>query len=102
MLSVWPRCLERLEAELPAEDVYTLLKTLQADERDGRLTLYAPNAYVVEQLHAQHLPRIRELADHFAGVTIMVRVEVGALPRTISSPTSVEHFQAVRDQLSVI
>jgi chromosomal replication initiator protein len=87
MLSVWPRCLERLEAELPAEDVYTLLKTLQADERDGRLTLYAPNAYVVEQLHAQHLPRIRELAVHFAGATILVRVEVGALPRTASSAT---------------
>ena len=81
MLSVWPRCLERLEAELPAEDVHTWLKPLQADARADRLTLYAPNAYVVDEVRARHLPRIRELADHFAGTAIQVHVEVGALPR---------------------
>jgi chromosomal replication initiator protein len=81
MLSVWPRCLERLEAELPAEDVHTWLKPLQADARADRLTLYAPNAYVVDEVRARHLPRIRELADHFAGTTIQVHVEVGAIPR---------------------
>jgi chromosomal replication initiator protein len=85
MLSVWSRCLERLEAELPAEDVHTWLKPLQADAREDRLILYAPNAYVVDEVRARHLQRIRELADHFAGATIQVRVEVGAMPR--SPPT---------------
>jgi chromosomal replication initiator protein len=84
MLSVWPRCLERLEAELPAEDVHTWLKPLQADARTGRLTLYAPNAYVVDEVRARHLPRIRELADHFAGAAIQVQVEVGAMPRAVA------------------
>jgi chromosomal replication initiator protein len=82
MHSVWSRCLERLEAELPAEDVHTWLKPLQADARDDRLTLYAPNAYVVDEVRARHLSRIRELADHFAGATLLVRVEVGAIPRS--------------------
>ncbi len=81
MLSVWSRCLERLEAELPAEDVHTWLKPLQADAREDRLTLYAPNAYVVDEVRTRHLPRIRELAGHFAGTAITVRVEVGALAR---------------------
>jgi chromosomal replication initiator protein len=83
MLTVWPRCLERLEAELPAEDVHTWLKPLQADAREDRLTLYAPNAYVVDEVRARHLARIRQLADHFAGVAIQVHIEVGAMPRAI-------------------
>ena len=36
MDTLWPRCLERLEAEFPAEDVHTWLKPLQASTRaDG-------------------------------------------------------------------
>ncbi len=85
MLSVWSRCLERLEAELPAADVHTWLKPLQADVRDDRLTLYAPNAYVVDEVRTRHLARIRELADHFAGTTIQVHVEVGAIARAATS-----------------
>ena len=42
-MDVWPRCLERLEAELPAEDVHTWLKPLQAGSREGGFVL-APNA----------------------------------------------------------
>ncbi len=40
-LDAWPRCLERLEAELPAEDVHTWLKPLQASQRDDALVLFA-------------------------------------------------------------
>ncbi|HEY2344814.1 MAG TPA: chromosomal replication initiator protein DnaA [Xanthomonadaceae bacterium] len=92
MLSVWPRCLERLEAELPAEDVHTWLKPLQADEREDRLTLYAPNPYVVDELRARHLPRIRQLVDHYASRPMVVHVEVGAIariPLTVAAPAGV-------------
>ena len=86
MLSVWPRCLERLEAELPAEDVHTWLKPLQADERDDRLTLYAPNPYIVDELRARHLARIRQLVDHYASRPMLVHVEVGAIARAVLTP----------------
>ena len=86
MLSVWPLCLERLEAELPAADVHTWLKPLQADVHDNHLTLYAPNAYVVDEVRSRHLERIRQLADHFAGTPIQVMVAVGALPRVAAIP----------------
>ena len=84
MPAVWPRCLERLQAELTAEVVYTLIMTLQGDERDGRLTLYAPNAYVVEELRP-HVPRISELATHFAGAPMAVRLDVGTAPRAAAA-----------------
>jgi len=79
-LAAWPRCLERLEAELPAEDVHTWLRPLQASPRDGAMVLYAPNAFVVEHVRDRYLDRIRELLAHFAG-SDAVSLEVGSLPR---------------------
>ncbi len=81
MDSVWPRCLERLEAELPAEDIHTWLKPLQADPRADGLTLYAPNAFVVDTVRDRYLARIRELIQHYAGREAEVSLEVGSLRR---------------------
>ena len=37
-MEAWPRCLERLEAEFPAEDIHTWLKPLKAEQlADGSL-----------------------------------------------------------------
>jgi chromosomal replication initiator protein len=81
MDSVWPRCLERLEAELSAEDVHTWLKPLQASPRPDGLTLYAPNAFVVDIVRERYLARIRELTGHYAGREADVTLEVGSLRR---------------------
>ena len=73
-MDAWPRCLERLEAEFPAEDVHTWLKPLQAEERADSVVLYAPNAFIVEQVRDRYLARIRELAQHFAEIGHQVGV----------------------------
>jgi chromosomal replication initiator protein len=67
MDAAWPRCLERLEAELPAEEVHTWLRPLQVETHAEGLTLYAPNEFVVDQVREHYLARIRELVAHFAG-----------------------------------
>ena len=68
-MDAWPRCIERLEAEFPPEDVHTWLKPLQADHRADSMVLYAPNAFIVEQVRERYLPRIRELMNYFADVS---------------------------------
>jgi len=78
-MEAWSLCLERLEAEFPAEDVHTWLKPLQAEERADGVVLYAPNAFIVEQVRDRYLPRIRELARHFADAS--VTLEIGSRPR---------------------
>ena len=78
-METWPRCLERLEAEFPAEDVLTWLKPLQAEVRADGMVLYAPNAFIVEQVRDRYLGRIRELALHFTGRN--VSLEIGSRPR---------------------
>jgi chromosomal replication initiator protein len=95
-MDAWPRCLERLEAELPAEDVHTWLKPLQAEQRPDAVVLYAPNAFIVDQVRERYLPRIRELLDHYAGldqVTLAVgsrakapdAVSAGGAPATLGT-----------------
>jgi len=79
-MEAWPRCLERLEAEYPVEDVHTWLKPLQATRRDDVTVLYAPNAFVVEHVRERYLGRIRELLGYFSG-SDEVQLEIGALPR---------------------
>ncbi|NYZ61290.1 chromosomal replication initiator protein DnaA [Luteimonas deserti] len=80
MTDAWPRCLQRLEAEFPAEDVHTWLKPLQARGDAHSTVLYAPNAFVRDEVQARYMPRIRELLEHFAG-TADVSLQVGSLPR---------------------
>jgi len=85
-MDAWPRCLERLEAELPAEDVHTWLKPLQASPREDGYVLYAPNAFVRDEVRDRYLARIRELLAHFAGAG-EVFLEIGSLRRA-SAPTA--------------
>jgi chromosomal replication initiator protein len=94
-MEAWPRCLERLEAEYPAEDVHTWLKPLQATRRDDVTVLYAPNAFVVEHVRERYLTRIRELLAHYAG-SGEVQLEIGALPRIAPSVASVAEPIVVR------
>jgi len=81
-MSPWLRCLERLEAELPAESFYTWIKPLHAVPREGGVALFAPNTFVVETVRSEYLQRIVELLRHFAeDEALEVGLELGA-PRS--------------------
>src|SRR5215831_4529669 len=79
MSDLWRRCLQRLESDLSIEDVHTYLKPLQASEDAEGLRLLAPNAYTLDIVKAEFLPRITEVLGHLNGAPLRVRLEVGAL-----------------------
>jgi len=81
-MNVWLQCLQRLEQEYPAEDVHTWLKPLQASRHSDELQLLAPNAFVVDQVREHYLPRIQELAKHYSGTELAVRIQVGSSSKT--------------------
>ena len=81
-MNVWSQCLQRLEQEYPAEDVHTWLKPLQASRHSDELQLLAPNAFVVDQVREHYLPRIQELAKHYSGTDLAVRIQVGSSSKT--------------------
>ncbi len=77
-MSPWLRCLERLEAELPAESFYTWIKPLHAETHEGSVRLLAPNAFVVETVRDEYLPRIIELLRHYSELASLdVSLELG-------------------------
>ncbi len=84
-MHLWPACLQRLETEYPQEDVRTWLKPLQADRRESDLVLYAPNAFVRDEVQLRFLPRIRELARHFGGEASNVYLDIGAPQRSTTA-----------------
>jgi chromosomal replication initiator protein len=79
MSDLWRRSLERLESELSAEDMHTYLMPLQASEDADGLRLLAPNAYTLDFVKAEFLPRIGKVVNHLHGSPVEVRLEVGAL-----------------------
>lgn len=86
MSELWRRCLERLEGEFGAEDIHTYLKPLQPAEGDDGLRLLAPNAYTLERIEQDFLPRIRAILAHLAGRSVPVRLEVGTLNARRATP----------------
>ena len=94
-MDAWPRCLERLEAELPVEEVQTWLKPLQARLHDDVMVLYAPNAFVRDAVQAKYLNRISQLLGHYAGNTT-VSLEIGSITRTASAAPSPTQTLAAR------
>ncbi|MFN3703736.1 chromosomal replication initiator protein DnaA [Thermomonas sp.] len=96
-MHVWPACLQRLESEYPQEDVRTWLKPLQADRRDDGLVLYAPNAFVRDEVQSRFLPRIRELAAHFGGSADVV-IDIGAPRRAAATAAPAPRLPAATAQ----
>jgi chromosomal replication initiator protein len=79
MSELWRRCLERLEGELSVEDLHTYLMPLQAFEDAEGVRLLAPNAYTLDFVRAEFLPRIGAVLNHLNGTPLRLRVEVGTL-----------------------
>lgn len=77
-VSVWKKCLDRLEDELTSQQFNTWLRPLRAVHDAGLLRLYAPNRFVLDWVRDKFLERIKTLAEQEAGRALPVQLEVGA------------------------
>lgn len=96
-MMVWPKCLERLEAELPSQQFNTWIRPLHAVLDGETLVLLAPNRFVMEWVNEHFRERIVELAGQAAGQKVEnVRVEVGSqLGLDRAAEKRVEHTRRV-------
>jgi chromosomal replication initiator protein len=106
--SLWARCLESLESELPEQQFNTWVRPLQAVEGAGALKLLAPNRFVVDWVNENLLPRIGELLrDEGTGDVPIITVEVGsrsavAPMRSAVAPSAVTPVRARRAEGLVV
>jgi chromosomal replication initiator protein len=79
--SLWARCAQALEVELPESQFNTWVRPLQSLEGAGTLKLLAPNPYVVDWVTRNLMARIGELVGReAAGDPPVVTIEVGSRP----------------------
>lgn len=88
-ISIWKRCLERLEEELSPQQFNTWIRPLQAAGDDRALRLLAPNRFVQEWVKERFFERISELVSEHSSGNLAVNIEVG-------SQSSTPHPAAVR------
>lgn len=96
-VSVWKKCLDKLEGELSSQQFNTWLRPLRAVQDAGQLRLYAPNRFVLDWVKDRFLGRIEVLAKQEAGQSLPVLLEVGSpaapLPDRSISATTVSDAQ---------
>lgn len=78
---LWQQCLRDLEAALPTGEFMTWIRPLQAAQRAGTLTIFAPNGFVRDRLYDRYLSRIRQLAS---AANLGVAVQIGTRADEIS------------------
>jgi chromosomal replication initiator protein len=79
MSELWTTILQRLEDELPEQQVNTWLRPLQALEEGSTLRLYAPNRFAVDWVQAHAADRIRVLLGELRGADARLSVEIGSM-----------------------
>jgi chromosomal replication initiator protein len=75
--NLWQRCLKHLERELPAEDINTWIRPLQAISDKTRTRLLAPNTYIRDHISRHYLERIRDIFEHLGESRDAAVIEVG-------------------------
>ena len=88
---LWEKCFKTLESEVSAQEFNTWLRPLQWDENSNKLTLLAPNHFVLDWVSDNFRERIKELLDKLSnGTPPTLSIEVGTKtsPNPIQSTTS--------------
>jgi chromosomal replication initiator protein len=77
--SLWTNCLQRLEQELSDQQLNTWIRPLQVREEDNRLTLLAPNRFVLDWVRQNFLDRIQSILCEVSRVdSIRLSLEIGS------------------------
>jgi chromosomal replication initiator protein len=81
--TLWPKCLDYLQEEIPEQQFNTWIRPLQAHEQKDLLLLFAPNRFVVDWITERFLNRILELTRELSqSLTYQVRLEIGSSSKT--------------------
>lgn len=91
MSGLWQNCLSRLEGELPAQQFNTWIRPLHARVGNDRITLLAPNRFVLDWVKQHFLNRIEEVVTELLGPNpLPINLEIGTQSAQAQEPVSPE------------
>jgi chromosomal replication initiator protein len=95
-VSLWQKCLVRLETELPEQQFNTWIRPLHAIETPDSLRLLAPNQFVLDWVSKHHFETIsRALHDIDPETDTQVLLDIGSTKRG-NEPTAAAPVQLLR------
>ena len=80
MNSFWRACLDHFEKQLPPQQFKTWIKPLKFHESDGKITLTAPNRFVLQWIRDRFLGEIQRLAAEQLGAATTIALVMAEKP----------------------
>ena len=100
-MDVWNHCLNRLGAELPAQQFNTWIRPLQSVQESGRLRLLAPNAFVLDWVKKHYLEQLTRYAGEVLGADKpAISLEIGSAPRDNPTDSPLQGLPSVHARKS--
>ncbi|GAC31152.1 chromosomal replication initiator protein DnaA [Paraglaciecola polaris] len=83
-MSLWNRCLERLQQDLPTQQFSMWIRPLIANEENASVTLFAPNRFVLDWVRDKYIAQIEALFVEFCSNDSVpqLRIEVKSAAAT--------------------
>jgi len=76
--TVWAKCIDHLQNELPAQQFNTWIRPLQTEISNNTLRLLAPNRFVMDWVSQRYLKRINELVGELESAeNLQVELSIG-------------------------
>lgn len=98
--TLWEKCLSSLQDEFPSQQFNTWISPLQVEHVNHKLTLFAPNRFVLDWVNDNFLKRIQELVRQFSGNEAPhISLEVG---NRRGEPAKVEQLAGVGSQQATV
>ena len=75
--SVWPKCQDLLQGELPQQQFNTWIRPLRASlSHENSILLSAPNRFIEDWVRNHFLERIREVVNDICAAEINIELKV--------------------------
>jgi chromosomal replication initiator protein len=85
--TIWKQCLDRLEQELPEQQLNTWIRPLHALEEGDVLRLLAPNHFVLDWVKERYLQNIHAVLKQLCPQhTLQVQLEIGSSRQPAPAP----------------
>jgi len=76
--SLWEQCLQRLEEEIPPQQINTWVRPLQAQTNNDELLLFAPNKFVLDWVSDNYFETINSIINRLTKNKIKLYLKIGS------------------------
>lgn len=76
--SLWEQCLQRLEEEIPPQQINTWVRPLQAQTNNDELLLFAPNKFVLDWVSDNYIDNITNIINRLTKNKIKLHLKIGS------------------------